>query len=389
MTCRRSITPSVNLSPKQCFAAITDAFDTLLFGGDRVIRVYGPIADSDMTIDLVLPDEPLRACHADLCAQRRILSLLISLITASLVFIAINRIDPADPPDDRQHAGLLDDPENPGRIIVPNRGDELGIAERDLASMQTRLQQTLKEQRHLADLGLAVSKINHDMRNILASAQLMSDRLSMVSDPLVSVSRPNSAHARPSGELFGARCWPMARPARPTRAASSISRRWQSRGRGSCRGSIRGRHRVSCSDVNPDLEIEADSEQMFRVLYNLVRNSRQAFASDPDDDAALVKRVTLSAPAWARWSRSASRTPGRACRQKARENLFKPFKGSARPAAPAWGWRSRGNWCWPMAARSRLTRALRKAPRSIELPDQPVPLDTFRARAESAGIAAR
>jgi hypothetical protein len=35
----------------------------------------------------------------------------------------------------------------------------------------------LAEQAHLADLGLAVSKINHDLRNILASAQLISDRL--------------------------------------------------------------------------------------------------------------------------------------------------------------------------------------------------------------------
>jgi hypothetical protein len=58
--------------------------------------------------------------------------------------------------------------------------------------MQTRLQQTLKEQRHLADLGLAVSKINHDMRNILTSAQLMSDRLSTVDDPMVKRFAPSS-----------------------------------------------------------------------------------------------------------------------------------------------------------------------------------------------------
>ena len=51
--------------------------------------------------------------------------------------------------------------------------------------MQSELQTTLKKQQHLANLGLAVSKINHDMRNILASAQLMSDRMAMVDDPVV------------------------------------------------------------------------------------------------------------------------------------------------------------------------------------------------------------
>jgi nitrogen-specific signal transduction histidine kinase len=34
-------------------------------------------------------------------------------------------------------------------------------------------------------------------------------------------------------------------------------------------------------DVDGTLEIEADSDQMFRVIYNLVRNAVQAFASDP------------------------------------------------------------------------------------------------------------
>jgi UDP-N-acetylmuramoyl-tripeptide--D-alanyl-D-alanine ligase len=67
-------------------------------------------------------------------------------------------------------------PDSPVSIVrVTAREDELGVTERELAGMQTQLQRILGEQKHLADLGLAVSKINHDMRNILASAQLISD----------------------------------------------------------------------------------------------------------------------------------------------------------------------------------------------------------------------
>ena len=61
--------------------------------------------------------------------------------------------------------------------------------------MQQRLQRTLGEQKHLADLGLAVSKINHDMRNILASAQLISDRLRGVKDPTVQAFAPKLLRA--------------------------------------------------------------------------------------------------------------------------------------------------------------------------------------------------
>src|SRR5690606_27742179 len=86
-------------------------------------------------------------------------------------------------------------PENPTRILVPeDRKDEFGIAQYQIAHMQSDLQRTLKEKRHLADLGLAVSKINHDMRNILASAQLLSDRLADTEDPMVQRFAPKLIH---------------------------------------------------------------------------------------------------------------------------------------------------------------------------------------------------
>jgi light-regulated signal transduction histidine kinase (bacteriophytochrome) len=78
------------------------------------------------------------------------------------------------------------DPENPGGILIPGqRSDEIGVAEAELSSMQRELQRTLSSRKHLADLGLAVSKINHDMRNMLAPAQLLSDRLTDLEDPTV------------------------------------------------------------------------------------------------------------------------------------------------------------------------------------------------------------
>ena len=62
-------------------------------------------------------------------------------------------------------------------MVPSGRLDEVGIAERELAQMQEELSGLLAQKTRLAQLGLAVSKINHDLRNMLANAQLISDRL--------------------------------------------------------------------------------------------------------------------------------------------------------------------------------------------------------------------
>src|SRR5438105_6209635 len=77
-------------------------------------------------------------------------------------------------------------PENSARVIAPSgRNDEIGIAEQELSVMQRDLASMLQQKNHLAALGLAVSKINHDLRNLLTSAQLFSERLAKVADPHV------------------------------------------------------------------------------------------------------------------------------------------------------------------------------------------------------------
>ena len=124
------------------------------------------------------------------CGFRRnvlVASLIISASTLALVYLALHflfvrpmrRIT-------RNIMAFRADPENPSRTIrVSKRNDEIGVTERELASMQSNLTSMLHQRSRLAALGLAVSKINHDLRNMLASAQLVSDQLSSVRDPRV------------------------------------------------------------------------------------------------------------------------------------------------------------------------------------------------------------
>ena len=138
-------------------------------------------------IEVVLPEAPLKAAMIRYGLNVLALSVIISVITAALVYFALNGL--LVQPMMRITRNMLrfsQNPEDASRIIVPSqRQDEIGTAERELAHMQVELTQTLQQKSRLAALGLAVSKINHDLRNMLANAQLISDRLSSLPDPAV------------------------------------------------------------------------------------------------------------------------------------------------------------------------------------------------------------
>ena len=167
--------------------AILDSFDTLMCSDVDVMRVVGPAPMGGEFIEIILDEKPLRNAMLRFSVNILLLSLMISGITAMLVYFTLHYMFVR--PLHRITANMTafrEDPENPARIIAASgRHDEVGTVERELASMQTDLASLLQQKSHLASLGLAVSKINHDLRNLLTSAQLFSERLAKISDPHV------------------------------------------------------------------------------------------------------------------------------------------------------------------------------------------------------------
>lgn len=360
--------------------AIGDALDTLFFGGDRLLRAYGPVGNSSKEYEIIIPDAGLRAAMLDYTRNVALLSLLISLITAGLVFYAIDRmmIRPVRAMT-RSMLAFADAPDDPSRIIVPSRrADELGVAERELAAMQTILQRTLGEQKHLADLGLAVSKINHDMRNILASAQLISDRLREVRDPTVQSFAPKLLRALDRAVAYteGVLAYGRAQEAPPARRRMRLRMLVDE---------VYGMLGLDPTldielhnEVPADFEIDADPEQLFRVLINLSRNSVQAMSGDTGD--VVVRRLVITAEREGAVCRIHVTDTGPGLPQKARENLFAAFRGSARSGGTGLG----------LAIAHELVRAhggtidlvegqAAGTTFAITIPDQPVRLDEARS----------
>lgn len=228
-----------------------------------------------------------------------------------------------------------DAPDDPSRIIRPeSRSDEIGLAQHELSDMQRHLQKTIGEQKHLADLGLAVSKINHDMRNILASAQLISDRLSMVKDPSVQVFVPKLMRTldRAVSYTEGVLAYGRTQEAPPSR------RRIRLRQLVDDVGGMLGIDAAGIefiNEVDHALEVDGDAEQLFRILMNLCRNSVQAMANDAEN--ALVRRLTVAAERSGSVSRILVTDTGPGLPQKARENLFAAFRGAAKSGGTGLG----------------------------------------------------
>ena len=376
-----SVDAQYDLSDVSLPTSIYDAFDTLLFGGERVIRVYGPVGETTTRIELLLDESPLRRAMLRYARNIFIISMVISLITASPIFFALNRllIRPIRgmTANIRQFAA---DPSNPARVLEPSGGrDEIAVAGIHLAAMQQTLQRTLKEQKNLADLGLAVSKINHDMRNILSSAQLMSDRLSDVDDPVVKRVAPKLLRSidRAVGYTNEVLSYGRMREPEPRRRFVALRPLVQEVSEVlslDARGDI-----AFVAQIEPGLEVDADGEQLFRVIHNLCRNAVEALSQDPGIErrAVLVSGLRTGSVV-----SIAIEDNGPGMPEKARENLFAAFRGSARSGGTGLGLAIARELV--LAHGGTIALVEKATPGTlfrIELPDRPVPLDAFRHRA--------
>ncbi len=328
----------IDLSALGPLEAIRSTFRTLVTGGDETLRVSGPIAGGEATAEIVMPDAPLRRALLDYARNIFLLSLAIATFVALLVYAAITTV--LVRPIERMTRAMVafaEDPEDASRILEPEpRRDEIGIAQAELAAMQAQLSRTLREQRHLAELGLAVSKINHDLRNILASAQLVSDRLSDLPDPRVQRFAPLLIRS-------------LDRALDYTRSVLAYGRAVEAE---PARRRVRLRLLVAevfetlavpdeagiefNNAVAEDFEIDVDPDQFFRVLSNLCRNAVQAL--EGQDDPAIVRRITVDAVRdGANGARIGVEDTGPGLPARARENLFRAFRGSARSGGTGLG----------------------------------------------------
>jgi signal transduction histidine kinase len=315
---------------------IRDAVATLVVPATRPIRVIGPAMGADF-VELVIDEAPLRKAMIEFSRNILLLSLLISGITAGLVYLALHWliVRPV-----RRLAGNIAafaaDPENVSRVIRPSaREDEIGLAEQTLASMESVLADELRQKRRLAELGLAVSKINHELRNMLTTAQLLSDRLQEVEDPAVQRVVPRLVRTLGRAIAFceGTLAYGRARERLPQRRLVPLAPMVEELA--DLTGLAPGAGIAFQADVPEGLEIDADPEQLSRILANLVRNAVQALSQAGATDG--LPHVTVTARREGRAVTLLVGDNGPGVPERARANLFAAFQGSARSGGTGLG----------------------------------------------------
>jgi signal transduction histidine kinase len=274
---------SYDLRDTSWLSLIVDALMVYVAPDDRVIRVVGePGFNRGETIDVVMGEGPLKTAMIRYGLDILGLSILISIITATLVYLALDAL--LVKPMTKLTWNMVrfaERPEDPTRIIAPSsRRDEIGTAERELSAMQHELSETLSQKTRLAALGLAVSKISHDLRNMLSSAQLLSDRLAAVKDPTVQRLVPKliASLDRAIRLCVHTLDFGQAQESPPRRKRFELAPLVSEIG--DSLGLPRDDHITWSLDIEDALEVDADRDQLYRVLSNLCRNAVQALESD-------------------------------------------------------------------------------------------------------------
>jgi signal transduction histidine kinase len=310
-------------------------FSTLARGEPLTLRVVDRLQFSEGDFIEILVDEaPLKS---DLTAYMlRVLgvSALVSVIAGVLVYLTLNAflVRPMQRIT-RAMELFRARPEDPkARLKLSGRRDEIGRAEAELDRMQEDLRQALQSRARLAALGEAVAKINHDLRNMLSSAQMVTERLAKSGDPSVSQALPRLERAldRAVRLADNVLAYGKTEEAPPNKTAVPLSA-----------AALAAAEDAGLSadgvplvyGLEDGLMADADPEQLHRILVNLFRNAREAIEARGHPGG----RIRLAGERHERDVHLQIIDNGPGLPDRVRQRLFQAFASSGRPGGAGLG----------------------------------------------------
>jgi signal transduction histidine kinase len=292
-----AVSDSYDLRDPTMAEGISGAFRALFAKKGDVLQLIGPAPMDDAFLEITLDETPLTDAlwrfTRNFLAIVMTISAVVVLVIWAAIWLMVLR------PVRRLTSNIVafgERPQDSARIISPSGSrNEIGHAEQALATMQTALSQELGQKKRLAELGLAVAKINHDLRNMLTAAQLISDRLATIPDPLAMRLAPRLVATLDRAIAF----------CQETLTYGAAVEKAPLRRRIGLRDAIQqaieasgeqDANRVAFDiDVPETFEIYADPEQFLRVIENLNRNAIQALAQfGPSDGRPATIRYAAS-----------------------------------------------------------------------------------------------
>ncbi|WP_300535295.1 HAMP domain-containing sensor histidine kinase [uncultured Mameliella sp.] len=330
------VAQTFDLRDATAWVLMRDAILCLVDSDWTVIRVIGdPFRDGGELIEVTMDGGPLRAAMIDYGLRILLLSAAISIITAGLLFLAVRSLLVKPIKGVVGHIQTYAEvPEDARRIIKPTASvRELREAEESLQSLQTQLTQALRQKDRLAQLGGAVARVSHDLRNILTSAQLFTDRIEMSEDPVVQRMAPKLVNSITRAVSLCESTLAFGRAEEPAPVMTLFNLAELTNEVLEAERLAIGEADVSLSeDIPAGLMVRGDPEQIYRALSNMVRNARQAIvATAQPGEISIAARVEDTD-----WVITVTDT-GPGLPPKARDHLFQPFQGGVRKGGSGLG----------------------------------------------------
>jgi signal transduction histidine kinase len=242
--------------------------------------------------------------------------------------------------------------------------------------MQVDIASLLQQKSRLAALGLAVSKINHDLRNLLTSAQLFSEGLSHLPDPRVQRFAPKLMRALERAIAFceSTLSYGRAQEPPPDRRMVELEPLVEE---------VHETLEMSTSRIGwiaaieRGLVVDADPDQLLRVILNLTRNAVQALETRaPNDPARDQVRITGRREGAVVAIEVSDTGPG--IPAKAREHLFEAFQTAARSGGTGLGLVIAAELIRAHGGDIKLVEGTIGATFRLTIPDRAVELDVHR-----------
>ena len=326
----------VDLRQRNAATWIAEPFWTLTSGDDRWVRIVAKprFRDGDF-VEVVAPNGPLRLELTGYLLRLLMVAAFISVVAGVCLYVALNAflVRPIQKITASMERFRADPEDARARIGLSGRRDEIGRAEAELDRMQADLRTALISRARLAALGEAVAKINHDLRNMLTSAQIASERLAMLGDPRVSQALPRLERALDRAVTLATEVlsYGKSREADPQVQPTPLQAALEAAGEDAGLGQDGVTIEVG---VGPDVQVQADPEQLHRILVNLLRNAREAI-----EGAGLFPSGVVRASYERRGEDDviglSDNGPG--VPERAIAGLFQPFAGSGRAGGAGLG----------------------------------------------------
>ena len=328
----------VDLRAQDQLSWLAAPFQTLFGGPDGYVRVIAKpgIYRNAEFVEIVAPDADLKSELRAYLWKLLLVAAVLTVGVGAVVYLSLNLflVRPMQRITNAMERFRADPEDAEARVALSGRRDEIGRAEAELDRMQADLRVALNSRARLAALGEAVAKINHDLKNMLTSAQIASERLAALKDPKVSQALPRLERALDravklaSGVLAYGKTQEAAPEPRGVRLAAAVAAAAEE-------ARLAERHIALKCGIASAEQVSADPDQLHRILANLLRNAREAIEHQEVRRTAGRIEVTLLRAGDASLVRVADNGPG--VPDRVRERLFQPFAGSGRPDSAGLG----------------------------------------------------